>query len=148
MEKWEKSSRLLRQSEGRRHWRDGQQTSPWVGEGDGEPRWVWLLPAAETMSPSSHSALGHRGTAPIPQHVGALLPRSECHCVSAGPGRVSGLSLPWLPPTPASLPTGTTGHRRRLDWSQSLVQDTLSSPHVTCLYTCASCFVFLICKIL
>lgn len=108
MERWEKSARLLRHSEGCRHRRDGQQTNPWQSGGGGIGAIGFgCLPPAETMSPSSHLALGHWGTAPIPQHVGALLPRSECHRVSVGLGRSWG--LPWLPPTPppTSLPVGT-----------------------------------------
>lgn len=92
------------------------------------------LLAAETVSPSSRSALGHWGTAPIPQHVGALLPRSECHCVSAGPGWWQDSTSPGSPPPPhhhpthpgpaTSLPVGATGPE--LDPSKCWVHNTLS----------------------
>lgn len=64
------------------------------------------LPAPEaTLSPpSSHPALGHWGAAPIPQHVGALLQRSERHRVS----RVS------HPPTCKDFRPNVESHRHGL----------------------------------
>lgn len=116
---------------------------PGWGRGAGSQDGFGCLPAAETMSPSSHSALGHWGTAPIPQHVGALLPRSECHCVSAGPGRDSGLSLPWLPPHPS-----LTAYRDHRPWAQTGLITVLGSGYTvrpTCNLPLHSCFCFALC---
>lgn len=69
-----------------------------LGGGRSGARGVCSPAAAETASPSSRPALGHRGTAPLPQHVGALLPRRERHRVSSASAASPACRRQWPPP--------------------------------------------------